>query len=262
MTLQISYISQGKRGLLPILDARCEHGYPNSCCDLEKFYLFMPYALSDLSQNFWANSEIPKATKMLWLRELLEGLGTLHATGNMHRDIRPQNMLILSNEPPRASICDYGKVIEAENSTVTTIGPIHSLAPEVWTVNIDGPYTAKVDTWAYGYAIAEILGYSVQKYPGPDGFHTNNPRITRNRHSAILQMLRAHCDKTTEDAPLVDLIFKLLIWKPEQRWSAGQALEHHCWNSITQEEKKNSTEEGPFRSKKTPLKDLSSKQNS
>jgi hypothetical protein len=49
--------------------------------------------------------------------------------------------------------------------------------------------------WAYGYAIAEILGYSLAKYPGPDGYRTNNPQITHNRHSAILEMLRAHCDE-------------------------------------------------------------------
>ncbi len=95
----------------------------------------------------------------------------MHATENMHRDIRPQNMLILSNEPPRASICDYGKVIEAENFTATIINPIHSLAPEVWTVIIDGPCPTRVDMWAYGYAVAEILGYSVHRYPGPDDFH-------------------------------------------------------------------------------------------
>lgn len=83
-----------------------------------------------------------------------------------------------------------------------------------------------------------------------------------NRHSAILQMLRAHCDKTTEDAPLANLVFQLLIRKPEQRWSVGRVLEHHCRNPIMQEEKKDSAEEGPFRSKRTQLKDLSSKHNS
>ena len=211
MILQITYTSHDKRGLLSILDTRCEHGQPDTCCDLEKFYLIIPYALSDLSQILWINSDIPRATKLLWLRELLEGLRTLHAVGIMHRDIRPQNMLSLSNEPPRASLCDYGKASESETSTITTIGPIHSLAPEVWTVSTDGPYTAKIDMWAYGYAIAEILGYSSQKYPGPDGFYAANSRISRNRHSKILQMLRAHCEKTTEDESLVDLVFKLLI---------------------------------------------------
>ena len=106
------------------------------------------------------------------------------------------------------------------------------MAPEVWTVPTDGPYTAKIDMWAYGYAIAEVLGYSVGKYPGQDVLLSNNPQITHNRHAAILIMLRDHCGKAAEDKPLVDLVSKLLVWEPEKRWSADQALEHECWNTI------------------------------
>ncbi len=156
--------------------------------------------------------------------------------GIMHRDIRPKNMLIISVTPPRAALCDYGKAIEAADSIVTTIGPICTIAPEVWSVSIHGPYTAKIDMWAYGYAIAEIMGYSVAKHPGSDGYRTNNPQITRNRHIAILEMLHAHSKRVTEDEPLVDLVSKLLVWNPEGRWSVDQALEHVCWDPICQSE--------------------------
>ena len=222
----------------------------------------MPHALADLSVNIWANSEFPREVRLQWLRELLEGIGALHAMGIMHRDIRPKNMLIVSNEPPRASLCDYGKAIKAESSSLTVIGPIHTLAPEVWTVSVDGPYTKKIDMWAYGYAIAELLKYSVRKYPGRDGFSTNDPRITHNRHSAMLEMLRARCDKVTEDEPLVDLVSKLLVWEPEQRWSADQALDHHCWDPIRQDERKDAVIEGHSRTKRSQLQDLSSEANS
>ena len=222
----------------------------------------MPHALSDLSLNFWTNLGIPRRNKLHWLRELLEGISILHAMGIMHRDIRPKNMLILSNEPPRASLCDYGKAIEAGRSTHTTIGPIHTLAPEVWTVSTAKAYTDKIDMWAYGYAIAEILGYSLQKYPGQDDFYTNDPRITHNRHSAILEMLRAHVNKITEDEPLADLVSKLLVWEPEQRLSACRALEHHCWDSITQDERKDSVQEEPSQTKRNQLPNASSKDNS
>ncbi len=160
----------------------------------------------------------------------------MRAMGIMHRDIRPSNMLILSFEPPQAAICDFGKAIEAESSTVTTIGPIYTLAPEVWTVDMDGPYTHKIDSWAYGLAIVEILGYSILKYSGGTGFYRDkNPRITHDRHATILAMLHTHGKKTPEDKPLVDLASKLLAWMPEDRWSAAQALEHECWNPVTLE---------------------------
>lgn len=141
----------------------------------------------------------------------------------------------MSTEPPRASLCDYGKAIEAKNATDTTIGPIHTLAPEVWTKNCS--YTDKIDMWAYGYAIAEILGYCVAKSSDQNSYRTKNPPITHHRHWAILEMLRAHCNKVIEDELLVDLISKLLTWNPGERLSANQALEHLCWNSIVQEHK-------------------------
>jgi serine/threonine protein kinase len=158
-------------------------------------------------------------------------------------------MLILSYEPPQASVCDYGKVVEAVHSTDTCIGPIHSLAPEVWTANKDSPYDAKIDMWAFGYAIAELLGYSLHLHH-PHGI---DHKITHDRHTAILNRLCAHRDDTREDAPLVDLVFKLLEWDSEQRYSAEQALEHHCWNLTMQQD---SFEEGP--AKRVQLKDIRS----
>lgn len=56
-------------------------------------------------------------------------------------------------------------------------------------------------------------------------------------------MLRAHCAKVREDEPLVDLATKLLVWKPEECWSAAQALQHACWDSITQEDEEEANED-------------------
>ena len=143
----------------------------------------MPYAFSSFSRNTWTNANYPQTCKLLLLRDSLQGLKFLHASGFMHRDIRPQNMLILSYEPPQASVCDYGKVVEAVHSTDTCIGPIHSLAPEVWTANKDSPYDAKIDMWAFDYAIAELLGYSLSlQHP-----HGIDRKITHDRHTAILK---------------------------------------------------------------------------
>lgn len=230
MYKQVSDDYQNKRGLLPILDSACEHGNPKSCCHMERFYVFMPLAQSDLSIKFWTNSDISRRTKFSLLREPLEGIRTLHELGIMHRDIRPENMLIVSIKPPRASLCDYGKAIKADKHSITTIGPKRTLAPEVWK----GLYTAKIDMWAYGYALAEILGYSVEKHLGSD------PPISTDRCAAILRFLAAHCTNAAEDKSLVDLIGKLLISDPDQRWSAAQALRHECWKPMLEEQ----TEEG------------------
>lgn len=217
---------QNEPGLLPTLSAMCEHGCPKICCGLERFFLFMPSAISDFAGGFWIDTSIPRLAKLHFLKEPLEGLKTLHAMGIMHRDIRPKNMLIMSNDPPRAALCDYGKAVEAKTSKVTTIGPIYTLAPEVWMVARDGPYTAKIDTWAYGYAIAVVLGYKPPDYS----------KITQDQLASILRTLRASYVRGTDSEPLVDLVSKLLVWRPQDRWSAEQALEHECWLPIALEQ--------------------------
>lgn len=198
----------------------------------------MPHAQSDLSVSFWSDGKIPRKHKLAWLREPLEGIRTLHKMGIMHRDIKPQNMLIMSSVPPRASLCDYGKAKEGQTSTYTKIGPIPTLAPEVWAVDKKGPYTDKIDLWAYGWAIAQILMYALQNSKAREYFSANY-RITPTRHLELLQLLQFDCrEKSEEDGPLIDLLFKLLVWNPEERWSAEQALQHVCWSPITQQEGK------------------------
>ena len=176
--------------------------------------------------GFWGNTSIPRPAKLHLLKKPFEGLKTLHAMGIMHRDIRPKNMLIISTDPPRASLCDYGKVVEAKTSKVTTNGPIYTLAPEVWTVARDSPYTAKIDTWAYGYAIAEVPGYKPPDYS----------KITQERLAPILRVLLASYVRKSDGEPLVDLVSKLLMWRSRDRWSAEQALEHESWFPIAREQ--------------------------
>jgi serine/threonine protein kinase len=145
--------------------------------------------------------------------------------GIMHRDIRPANMLQLSSKPAQAAICDFGKAIEAESSKYTAIGPVHTVAPEVWDIAYQGAYTRSIDIWAFGYAIAEIL-----RCPG--AYNCGNPAITRERHETILEALRIHARQDPEDDDLVDLAIWMLAWQPKLRPTAAEALKHKCWAPI------------------------------
>lgn len=179
--------------------------------------------MADLSVDFWTDKGTSRNDRLQLLEQPLQGLSTLHEMGIMHRDITRQNILRLSLRPPHAAICDYGKAIEVEHSKETRIGPIHTLAPEVWIVEVRGPYTRGIDVWAYGYTIAEILGYS--------GWAGDQP-ITPERHEAILAMLQSHVRKFREDEDLVDLAACMLAWDPGQRPTAAEALKHRCWAPI------------------------------
>lgn len=134
-------------------------------------------------------------------------------------------MLLLSISPARAVITDYGKAIEAESSTDTYIGPRHTLASEVWRVSTGGPYAHKNDVWAFGYSIAEILGYCGA---AECGFAA----IELKRYQAMIEWLHNHATRCPEDSDLIDLTVSMLSWDAAQRPTATEACEHKCWDVI------------------------------
>ncbi|KAI9656460.1 MAG: hypothetical protein M1821_004666 [Bathelium mastoideum] len=213
--------SQMEDGLLSFHDSYCEHGKIHVCSIPEKYYLNLPYAISDLSTDFWANANRTNVQKLSLLEQPLRGLITLYKMGIMHRDIKPENILLLSEKPPQAAICDFGKAIKAEFSKATYIGPVHTLAPEIWIQQESG-YTRQIDVWAFGYAIATILGYR----PKPPS------QISPGRHDMILKKLKAHAQVVSEDEYIVDLAMRMFAWNPDERPTAAEALEHACWAPI------------------------------
>lgn len=96
-------------------------------------------------------------TTRFFLLQLCDGLVYLNERHMIHRDMKPQNIL-LTEQSPRAllKIADFGfvKYVEEASVAATMCGTPLYMAPEI----IDHfEYDAKVDMWSLGCILFEML---------------------------------------------------------------------------------------------------------
>lgn len=84
---------------------------------------------------------------------IAHGLTYLHAQGVMHRDIKPQNILLLGKHP---KIADFGFACRSQlpRCETYTIGSPLYMSPEALTKR---EYSVKNDMWAFGVTMFEVL---------------------------------------------------------------------------------------------------------
>jgi len=210
-------------------------------------YPFEIYIFQEKGISFWDYDWRSEPT-MIWVhrrrlcRQLLEGLYGIHRRGWMHRDITGGNVLLFPNsKPPRAALCDYGKLCKAPTSNVTTLAAMRYLPPEIVPQN-PRMYDQKIDVWLLGLTLVHCW------FPKPwmQGMQLRD----RAHHIRILALLADPAKSLQqhengaflEDAgapEFASLIGKMLAWKAVDRPTALEALDDKSMN--IEEEKPETT---------------------
>jgi serine/threonine protein kinase len=124
--------------------------------------ILQPYCGKNLKQYIQVTSRqnlIENADTVF--SQILQGLHCLHSNGVLHRDIKPQNILIQDYDGNvQIKICDFGlsKVHVISNNTPKVCSLIYR-APEL-ILNYK-KYTFSIDIWAFGCVMYEYLCKSV-----------------------------------------------------------------------------------------------------
>lgn len=176
--------------------------------------------------------------------QILRGLKYLHSANVMHRDLKPNNLLVNANCDLK--ICDLGLArlsAELESSFMTVyVVTRWYRAPELLLGKKD--YDKSIDMWAVGCILAELLGRK-PLFPGKDYVDMlkmivtkiGNPPVEDQGH--VSEKAKKFLEgfprtppvdwKTIYPAasdPALDLLKKLLEFNPKKRLTPAQALEH------------------------------------
>ncbi|SCU91293.1 LADA_0F09120g1_1 [Lachancea dasiensis] len=184
--------------------------------------------------------------------QILRGLKCLHAADVIHRDLKPSNLLVNANCDVK--LCDFGLARCAGVSVAAGgkdtghmteyVATRWYRAPEVMLTAAE--YTFAMDVWSCGCILAELL---MQRplFPGKDYRHQlllifqviGSPTaqdLECVRSKRALQYLsslpcypknhglRGRLPNANPDG--IDLLEKMLVFDPQRRITAEQALEH------------------------------------
>lgn len=90
--------------------------------------------------------------------QILDATGHLHVNGYTHRDIKPDNILIISRKPILAKLCDFG--LTSNLCLKTFAGTENFVAPEILKRKLPGlggsPYTNAVDIFSIDASILSL----------------------------------------------------------------------------------------------------------
>ena len=191
--------------------------------DGEMAYLVMEYlpgiTLRDLLRE-QRRLSIPQTITIM--DAVLSGLAAAHRAGIVHRDVKPENVLLA--EDGRIKIGDFGLARATSANTATgqmLLGTIAYLAPELVT---RGTADARSDIYSAGCLLYELL-------VGRPPFQGDSPVSVAYQHVREMPIPPSQLD--ADITPEMDAItMKALAKSPDDRYQSAKAMRDDCWRLL------------------------------
>jgi predicted Ser/Thr protein kinase len=162
-----------------------------------------------LKEAIHAGSPMPVQEALRIALEVCAALSAAHARGLIHRDIKPQNILLTSGG--QVKVADFGIARRTNSTTVTqtgtVLGSVHYLSPEQARGQEAGP---RADLYALGVTIFEMV-------TGRLPFDAENPVAVAMQHVQSAPPLPRQFNRSIPPA-LEGVILRLLAKNPVERF--------------------------------------------
>ncbi|XP_023638515.1 serine/threonine-protein kinase ATG1a isoform X2 [Capsella rubella] len=186
----------------------------------DRIYLVLEYCSGgDLAGYINRHGKVPEAVAKHFMRQLALGLQVLHEKHFIHRDLKPQNLLLSSKEvTPLLKIGDFGfaRSLTPESMAETFCGSPLYMAPEIIR---NQKYDAKADLWSAGAILFQLV--------------TGKPPFDGNNHIQLFHNIVRDTElKFPEDSvkeihpDCVDLCRSLLRRNPIERLTFREFFTH------------------------------------
>lgn len=212
--------------------------------------LVFEYLEKDLKQYMDDCGNIMSMTNVkIFLFQLLRGLAYCHKRQVLHRDLKPQNLLI--NERGELKLADFGLARAKSIPTKTYSNEVVTLwyrPPDVLLGSTE--YSTQIDMWGVGCIFYE-MACGRPLFPGStveDELHyifkilgtpteENFPGISKNEEFQSYNFSQYESENLINVAPRLDsegldLLSKLLLYEAKKRSSAAEGMRHAFFNSF------------------------------
>ncbi|KAK4755420.1 hypothetical protein SAY87_009177 [Trapa incisa] len=184
-----------------------------------KIHLVLEYCPGgDLSMYIQHHGRVLEETAKYFMQQLATGLHVLRENNLIHRDLKPQNLLLVTrDECPVLKIADFGfaRSLQPRDLAETLCGSPLYMAPEIMQLQ---KYDAKADLWSVGAILYQLV---TGKTP-----YTGNTQIQLLQN--IIKSNELHFPPESRDLSLdcKDLCQKLLRINPVERLTFEEFFNH------------------------------------
>jgi len=176
-------------------------------------YLILEYCKNGDFSRFQNKRPLKEKHALNYMKQLASGLQYITSNNIMHRDLKPQNMLISDTHILKLTDFGFARYFETNTMVNTLCGSPLYMAPEIMR---DKKYTHKADLWSVGVIMYEMLTGKL-------------PFKSRTHYDLILEIERLNvkipeCYSITTEGE--NLVKSLLIKEPEKRISWEDFFNH------------------------------------